>query len=257
MIKFHFAFDKTKKSVQLKKILLKKYKNFLPNKAQYIIVGGGDGFMLETIKKYFTYNIPFYGINCGTFGFLMNSYKTSNLENNILKAKKTIINPLQIVNYNNKKKSIIAINEISFFRQSKQTVSIKIKLNQKVLIHKLIGDGVLISTPAGSTAYNFSAGGPVLSLNSGKLALTPISLFRPRRWPSRVVENTSKFEIINLDYKKRPIALVADNIEIRNIKSARIISNNKIKINLLHFGKKNLEERINKEQKKYNKIIRR
>ena len=96
-----------------------------------------------------------------------------------------------------------------------------------------------------------------MSLNSGKLALTPISLFRPRRWPSRVVENTSKFEIINLNYKKRPIALVADNIEIRNIKSARIISNKKIKINLLHFGKKTIEERINKEQKKYNKIIRR
>jgi NAD+ kinase len=251
MTKFHFIFDKTFKANKLKKILLKKYKSFPPVSSNCIIVGGGDGFMLETIKKYIKFKKPFYGINCGSIGFLMNEYKNYNLIKSFKTAKKIILNPLQVINCNKKKKSILAINEISFFRQSRQTVSLKIKLNKKILIKKLIGDGVLISTPAGSTAYNYSAGGPVLSLKSGKLALTPISLFRPRRWKYTTFNNKSEFEIINLNSKKRPVALVADNVEIRNIQSAKIISNNNIKISLLHNAGKTLEQRIIKEKKNY------
>ena len=146
--------------------------------------------------------------------------------------------------YQKIKKKIIAINEISLFRQSKQTASIKIELKKKTVIKKLTGDGVLISTPAGSTAYNSSVYGPILSLNSGKLAITPISPFRPRKWKGKVVSNNSTIKITNLDPKKRPIAAVADNIETRNIKSLSVKVNKKIKLTLLYDSKHSLEKRI-------------
>jgi NAD+ kinase len=251
MIKFHFTFDKTQKSQSLKKKLLKKYKNISPKIADVIIVGGGDGYMLNSLKKYIKFKKPFYGINCGTFGFLMNNFIYKNLEKKVANAKLSIINPLQIINYNNnKKKNIIAINDISLFRQTKQTVSLKINVENKTIIKKLIGDGVIISTPAGSTAYNLSVGGPILSLNSGKLTVTPISPFRPRRWKGKIISNKSKVKIINLDSKKRPIALVADNIEVRDIKTLTLKSDNNISLSLLHDKNKTLEKRIKIEQNK-------
>lgn len=185
----------------------------------------------------------------------MNRFKNYNLFREIDNSKKIIINPLQIINLNNNKKKIIAINEISFFRQSKQTASIKVKINNKVVINKLTSDGILVSTPAGSTAYNYSAGGSVLALNSGKLTLTPINQFRPRKWTGRSISNKSLLEIINLNPNKRPLALVADNVEIRNIKKVKIINNNKIKIHLLYSKNKTLEQRIllEKKRKKINR----
>ena len=145
-------------------------------------------------------------------------------------------------------KSLIAINEISLFRQSKQTAIISIQNKNKTIIKKLIGDGVIISTPAGSTAYNLSVNGPILSLNSGKLAITPISPFRPRRWKGKIVNFKDEIKIFNLDYKKRPVAAVADNIEIRNIKSISIKVDTKINIKLLHDRKTSLSKRIRLEQ---------
>ena len=205
MIKFHFTFDKNKKSQNLKKKLLKNYNNNSPKISDVIIVAGGDGFMLHSFKKYVKFKKPFYGINCGTYGFLMNRYTSENLERKISKAKKTIINPLKINSSNNKvyKKSLIAFNEISLFRQTKQTASLKLEVGKKILIKKLIGDGVLISTPAGSTAYNLSVHGPILSLNSGKLAVTPISPFRPRRWKGKIVSDKVLIKLTNLDPKKK------------------------------------------------------
>ena len=145
-------------------------------------------------------------------------------------------------------KSLIAINEVSLFRQSKQTASISIKNKNKIIIKKLIGDGVIISTPAGSTAYNLSVNGPILSLNSGKLAITPISPFRPRRWTGKIVNFKDVIKIFNLDYKKRPVAAVADNIEIRNVKSLTVKVDTKINIKLLHDKKTSLSKRIRLEQ---------
>ena len=251
MNKLHFIFDETKKAQQLKKLIFKNYKNYSVKNCKAIIVGGGDGFMLSNLKKYSKLKKPFYGINCGTFGFLMNNYVVKKIEDKIFKAKKTLINPLEMSFKNNK---IIAINEISFYRQSKQTTSIKIEIGKKTIIKKLIGDGVLISTPAGSTAYNLSANGPVLSLNSGKLAITPISPFRPRRWKGKTVSNKSIIKITNLDYKKRPISAVADNVEIKNIKSVSVKVNKSIKLNLLFDPNRSLFKRIKKEQVKINKI---
>ena len=254
MTKFHFTFDKTKKSQLLKKKILKKYVNNSPKKSDVIIVAGGDGFMLNSLKKYVKFKKPFYGINCGTYGFLMNKYLSHNLERKIFKAKKTIINPLQIISSNNKvyKNGLIAFNEISLFRQTKQTASLEIKIGKKTLIKKLIGDGVLVSTPAGSTAYNQSVNGPILSLNSGKLAITPISPFRPRRWKGKIVSNISKIKLINNDPKKRPVAAVADNIEIRNIKILDIKVNKNINLILLHDPERSLVKRIKIEQLRKN-----
>ena len=189
--------------------------------------------MLKTIKKLYEYNKPFYGVNCGSVGFLLNKFTSQRIIERINKAKPTMIYPLQIKAISKAKKinSLLAINELSILRQSKQASLIQIKINQKILIKKLIGDGILLSTPAGSTAYNLSVNGPILLLK--KLAITPISPFRPRRWKGKVVTDRAQIFIKNLDPKKRPIAAVADNNEIRNIVSIKASVKKKIKFKLL------------------------
>ena len=254
MKKIHFTFDKNLKSQKLKKIILKKYNNFSPTKSDLIMVAGGDGYMLSILKKYYKYKKPFYGINCGSFGFLMNKYNYKDLYKKIKKSKKTTINPLVLVtNIKNKlKKKIIAINEVSLFRQSRQTALLNLKIGKKTIIKKLIGDGVLVSTPAGSTAYNLSVHGPILSLNSKKLAVTPISPFRPRRWKGKTISDKSTIIIKNLSPQKRPVAASADNFEIRNIKSLSIKIDKSIKINLLYDKDRTLTKRIKIEQLRKN-----
>jgi len=235
MKKYHFTFDRIKKNKKIKKILLNKYKNYPPHLSNVIIVLGGDGFMLQTLKKYEKYNKPFYGINSGTFGFLMNKYKTFNIDNAISKTKLFLISPLEMkaLTRFGKTFSAIAINEVSLLRHTRQTASLQIMNNKKILIKKLICDGVLVSTPAGSTAYNLSVSGPILSLNSKKVAVTPISPFRPRRWRGKIVSSSSKIKIKNLNIHKRPVSAVADNFEVRNVKSVKIKINNEIKFKLL------------------------
>ena len=251
MNKFFFTFDTTKKAQILKKRLLKIYKNYAAGKAEAIIVGGGDGFMLQTLKKFVKYKKPFFGINCGTFGFLLNQNSETNLEKRIKYSKKIELNPLEIkINKKDGIKKLLAINELSLFRQSKQTASLQIKLNNKIILKKLIGDGLIVSTPAGSTAYNLSVSGPILSLDSNKIAITPISPFRPRRWKGKTVTNINLIKILNLNTKKRPVAAVADNIETRDIKSVSIKINKKIKFNLLYDKNRSLEKRIKSEQLK-------
>ena len=248
--RIHFAIDKTIKSNSFKKKLLKKYKNYPPNISSVIVVIGGDGFMLQTLKKFQKYRRPFYGMNKGTYGFLMNKFKIKNIHKNILKAKPVVISALEMhaVTKNNIKKYAIAINEVSLLRQSRQAAALKIENNNKTLIKKLICDGVLVSTPAGSTAYNLSVHGPILSLYSKKLAVTPISPFRPRRWKGRIVNFNSQIKIKNLNLKKRPISVVADNIEVRNIKKVKIKINNLIKFRLLYDGNNSLTKKIKLEQ---------
>ena len=176
----------------------------------------------------------------------MNKYKPNKIIQRINKSKVISISPLQVKtnNTNGRKNSFFAINELSILRQSKQTAFLKIKTNKKLLVKKLIGDGVLISTPAGSTAYNLSINGPILSLNSKKLAITPISPFRPRRWKGKIVVDTARILIRNIDPKKRPVAAVADNNEIRNISGVSIMSNKKIKFKLLFNSGESLFKKI-------------
>ena len=248
--KFHFVFDKTNKANQQKKKLLRKFKNCALHEADIIVVLGGDGFMLQTLKKLGKFNKPFYGINMGTYGFLMNKFKTRKFIENLSKSRPITISALQMVvkTKNNITKKGIAINEISMFRQSKQAATIQIKKGKKIIMKKLYSDGVLVATPAGSTAYNLSVHGPILSLNSKKLAITPISPFRPRRWKGTIVSDKSVISISNLNTKKRPVSVVADNVEFRNVKNIKIYINHKIKFNLLYDSKNSLNKKIKIEQ---------
>ena len=243
-INLHILADKTPKAQKLRKFLIKSYRNFPAKASDYVVVIGGDGFMLECLKKYQKFKKPFYGINTGNRG--------GNLISKIRKSSEIFLFPLEAkIKTQNKVKKIIAINEVSVFRQSKQTTLLEIQLNKKIKIKGLVGDGILVATPAGSTAYNLSAKGPILNLESKYLAVTPISPFKPRGWRGTTVSNQSKILIKNLDTKKRPVSAVADNIEIKNIKSVEIKLNKSKKFVLLYNKKFGLKERNLAEQSKF------
>ena len=241
--------DKNSKSLNIKKKIIKNFKNYPMNKPNVVIVIGGDGFMLQTLKKNKKSKKLFYGINSGNYGFLMNRFSDKLLTKNIFKAKSIYIYPLEMsVTTNNKVRKVIAINEVSILRQSRQAANLSIKNNGKYVIKKLVSDGVLVSTPAGSTAYNLSVHGPILSLNSKKISIAPISAFRPRRWAGKIVSDKSKVVITNLNPKKRPISAVADNVEVRNAKKIIIKVQTKIKFNLLYDKNTSLQKKIKLEQ---------
>ena len=250
MTKLQIISDKNTKSSKIKKLLVKKLNQEKFKKDNLIIVIGGDGFMLETLKKNKNLKKRFYGINSGNYGFLMNKYSSKNIIKNLLNANMISNSPLEMVvkNKNNQKKKSLAINEVSVLRQSRQAASLSIKHGSKQIIKNLVADGVLVSTPAGSTAYNLSVHGPILSLNSKKLSIAPISPFRPRRWKGKIVGDKLKITITNLNPIKRPISAVADNLEVRNAKSISIQTNNKIKFNLLYDKNRSLQKKIKIEQ---------
>jgi NAD+ kinase len=246
----HFVIDNTNKAKPFRNKIHKKYKNYPPKTSDVMVVLGGDGFMLQTLKKYQKYDKPFYGMNRGTFGFLMNKFKFKNIRKNISRSKLVSISPLevQVTTKKNKIISAFAINEVSLLRQSRQTASLQILSSKKVIIKRLISDGVIVSTPAGSTAYNLSVHGPILSINSKKIAVTPISPFRPRRWKGKILPSSALIKIINLNIKKRPVSVVADNLEVRNIKKVTIKTNNSIKFKLLYDRNNSLTKKIKLEQ---------
>ena len=242
--------DKNKKSSKIKNLLLKKIKSDHLKKENLIIVIGGDGFMLQTLKKNKNSNKLFYGINSGNYGFLMNKFSSKDIIKNLFKSNMISISPLEMIvkTKNNQIKRSIAINEVSVLRQSRQAASLSIKQGSRQIIKKLVSDGVLVSTPAGSTAYNLSVHGPILSLNSKRLSISPISPFRPRRWKGKIVSDKSRINIKNLNSKKRPISAVADNIEVRNAKNITVKTNQKIKFNLLYDRNRSLQKKIKIEQ---------
>jgi NAD+ kinase len=250
MIKTIIISDKNKKSQKIKNILDRIIKSNSIKKKRLIIVIGGDGFMLQTLKKNKNSLNLFYGINSGNYGFLMNKFSSKNIINNLNKSKMVSISPLEMLVKNKKNilKKCLAINEVSILRQSRQAASLSIKNKEKYIIKKLICDGVLISTPAGSTAYNLSVYGPILNLNSKKISIAPISAFRPRRWRGKIVSDKVNITIKNLNPIKRPVSAVADNIEVRNAKSVVVKTNNKIKFNLLYDTNKSLQKKIKLEQ---------
>ena len=242
--------DKNKNSETIKSKLEKKIKTSSLQKSEIIIVIGGDGFMLQTLKKFHKFKKPFYGINSGDYGFLMNKFNSKKDLKNFAKTDLIKISPLQmnVKNKFGKIKKSIAINEISILRQSRQAASISIKNGSRFIIKKLRGDGLLVSTPAGSTAYNLSVHGPILNLNSNKLAISPVSPFRPRRWKGKIISNKSKINIKNLNPKKRPISAVADNVEVRNAVEIKIKQDKKIIFNLLYNKNNSIEKKIKIEQ---------
>ena len=249
MIKTYVCSDKNSNSIRIKKKIEKKIFQSNIKKSNFILVIGGDGFMLQVLKKYYKYNKPFYGINSGDYGFLMNKFSKKNFLKFLSKKDLIKISPLNMTvkNVSGKIKKSIAINEVSVLRQSRQAASISIRNGSKYLIKKLRGDGLLVSTPAGSTAYNLSVHGPILNLNSNKLAISPVSPFRPRRWKGKIVSNKSNIVIKNLNPKKRPISAVADNVEVRNAVEIKISENKKIVFKLLYNKNKSIEKKIKLE----------
>lgn len=219
-------------------------------KPDVIIALGGDGFMLHTLHRYIDKDIPIYGMNCGTVGFLMNEYRASGLTERLSVSRPTPINPLEMEAIDNKGKSHkeIAFNEVSLLRKTRQAAKLKIIIDGQERMGEMTCDGVLVSTPAGSSAYNSSVGGPIIPLKIWLLAITPISPFRPRRWrgallPDKVV---IRFEV---KYpKKRPVNAVADFHEVENVQSVEIKKNLKREVTLLFDPGHSLEERILKEQ---------
>jgi NAD+ kinase len=249
MNKLLIVSDKNFKSQQIKQILLKILKREKVYRTNLVIVIGGDGFMLQTLKKNKNSNKSFYGINSGNYGFLMNKFSRKLIIKNLLKAKSISISPLEMtVNSKNNIKKYLAINEVSILRQSRQAANLSVKNNFRYIIKHLVSDGVLVSTPAGSTAYNLSVHGPILNLNSKKISIAPISPFRPRRWRGKIVSDKSKIIITNLNPKKRPISAVADNVEIRNAKKIIIKIQSKVKFNLLYDASSSLQKKIKLEQ---------
>ena len=242
--------DKNQRSLKMKSIIKKKINQNKVKRSNITIVIGGDGFMLQTLKKNRKSKKFFYGVNSGNYGFLMNKFSPKNIISNLNKAKMISISPLEMVVRNNKNqtKKHIAINEVSILRQSRQAASLSIHYGSKQIIKRLVSDGVLVSTPAGSTAYNLSVHGPILSLNSKRLSISPISPFRPRRWKGKIVSDKSKINIKNLNSKKRPISAVADNVEVRNAKNIVVKTNQKIKFNLLYDKNRSLQKKIKIEQ---------
>ena len=205
--------------------------------------------MLQTLKKNKNTNKFFYGINSGNYGFLMNKFSKKFLIKNINRSNLITISPLEMIVSGKKKvRKCLAINEVSILRQSRQAANLSIKTNSNFIMRKLVSDGVLVSTPAGSTAYNLSVNGPILNLNSKKISIASISAFRPRRWNGKIVSDKTKITITNLDSIKRPVSAVADNLEFRNARKIVIHVKKNIKFSLLYDMNASLQKKIKLEQ---------
>jgi NAD+ kinase len=215
-----------------------------------IVVLGGDGFMLQTMHRFIDRKTPLYGMNCGTVGFLLNNYASQTLMQRLLAARPVCLFPLSMYArcVNGKEVEALAINEVSLFRESRQAAKIRITVDHVTRIHELVGDGILVATPAGSTAYNFSAGGPIIPLSANVLALTPIAPFRPRRWRGALLEHDASITFDVLNPHKRPVSAVADFTEVRDVSAVFVSEQRKISFTLLFDPEHNLEERIRMEQ---------
>ena len=230
--------------------LEKRYGAVTPAQADIVVALGGDGLMLQTLHRNIRRGTPIYGMNLGTIGFLMNTYKEAGLLQRLKKARQVTMTPLrmQAINTRGRASEVIAINEVSLLRSSRQTARIAVSIDGKKRLSDLYCDGALVATPAGSTAYNLSAHGPILPLGAGLLALTPINAFRPRRWRGALLPRHSRVEFTILDPRKRPVAAAADSVEIPNVAKVTVTEATDIRLTLLFDPEHDLEERILKEQ---------
>lgn len=230
--------------------LVEKYGDCPPEEADCIIALGGDGLMLRTLHRFMDAGKPIYGMNRGSVGFLMNQYRETGLRKRIAEAKPSIVHPLLMhaVNVRGDEFSAHAINEVSLLRQTSQIAKLRILVNGQERMPELVTDGVLVSTPAGSTAYNLSANGPILPLDAPLMALTPISAFRPRRWHGALLPDAAKVRIEVLEAPKRSVSVVADHDEFRDLAYVDIEMDHATNLVLLHDPGHSLEERILREQ---------
>ena len=230
--------------------LVKHYGNITPAKADVVVALGGDGLMLQTLHKFMQSGKPIYGMHRGTVGFLMNDFHEKKLRERLNAATITVIHPLvmRARDVSGGKHEYHAINEVSLFRQSYQAARLRIMIDGKERLAELTADGVMVATPAGSTAYNLSAQGPIIPIDAPLLALTPISPFRPRRWHGALLPNTARVTVEVLDPDKRPVAAVADHDEVRSVRVVDIRMDEKIAIKMLFDPGHSLDERILREQ---------
>lgn len=220
------------------------------DRAEVVVALGGDGFMLETLHDYMAAGLAIYGMNKGSVGFLMNDYVEEGLLERIAMAERSVIHPLRMTATDTRGEvhKALAINEVSLLRQTRQAAKLKISIDGKVRLPELACDGVMIATPAGSTAYNLSAHGPIIPLDARVLALTPISAFRPRRWRGALLSHNAQVTFEILEAQKRPVSAVADNLEVRNVLSVQIAEDREISLAMLYDAGRSLEERVLAEQ---------
>lgn len=230
--------------------LTAKYGNADPNDADVIVALGGDGLMLQTLHQFMDKRIPIYGMNRGSVGFLMNEFQDNDLPGRLNAAEMTTLHPLKmdVTVLDGTTHSALAINEVALLRETYQAAKIRITVDGKERMPEMICDGVLVATPAGSTAYNFSAQGPIIPIGGELLALTPISAFRPRRWRGALLPHTADVRFEILEAKKRPVSAVADHIEVRNVVDVRVAEDRSTKLLMLFDEGHNLDERILREQ---------
>jgi NAD+ kinase len=230
--------------------LARRYGEVSEPEAEVVVALGGDGFMLETLHRNLGAERPIYGMNQGSVGFLMNEYNEDGLTERIAAAERAVIHPLVMVARDAEGIShrALAINEVSMLRQTRQTAKLRISIDGTVRLAELFCDGVLVSTPAGSTAYNLSAHGPIIPLESRVLALTPISAFRPRRWRGALLPHTAKVSIEVLESEKRPVSAVADNFEVRDVVKVDVAEDRGMRLYMLFDAGRSLEERVLAEQ---------
>ncbi|MEY3905329.1 MAG: inorganic polyphosphate/ATP-NAD kinase [Pseudomonadota bacterium] len=220
--------------------------------ADLVVALGGDGFMLQTLHSMLGRGriVPVFGMNLGTVGFLMNDWRDADLDDRIAKAKSFGVSPLRMdaETIDGERVAIPAINEVSLLRETRQTAKLEVEVNGRVVLDELVCDGVLVATPAGSTAYNFSAQGPILPLDSPLLALTPISPFRPRRWRGAILPDSATVQFRVLDAVKRPVSAVADQQEVRDVALVRVTSDPATRLTLMFDPEHALDDRIAMEQ---------
>ena len=249
-MKFHFIASENPEAKEALKVLIKRYNQTKLELSDVIIAIGGDGMLLKALRNSIEKNKPVFGLNKGNVGFLMNELSFDNLENRIQTARKVKMHPLFMSAHkiNGNIFTELAVNEVSILRQTHQAAHLKITVDKKERLNELVCDGILVSTPIGSTAYNLSARGPIIPLNANILALTPISSFRPRRWRGALLPQRVRIRIEVLNFDTRPVSATADNVEARDIKYIEISTDKTKKLTILHDSDHSLDERIMKEQ---------
>ncbi len=249
-VKFAFAASRSPNGQAAIKDLEAKYGSRPIEDADVIVALGGDGFMLQTMHRNMDNPKPIYGMNRGSVGFLLNEYNEDDLEERLAKAESVELHPLRMKAYREAGTSqeALAINEVSVLRQTRQAAKLRISIDGQVRIEELICDGCMLSTPAGSTAYNMSAHGPILPIGTGVLALTPVSAFRPRRWKGAILPSGARVKFEMLEEFKRPVSAVADATEVRDVNEVEVWEDSEISLNLLFDAGHSLEERILREQ---------
>ena len=249
-MKIHFYTADTPQAQEGENSLIKRYGNTSLDKADIVVALGGDGLMLRALHDSIEHKKPVFGMNRGSVGFLLNEYREENLLERLQKAQPVRINPLRMRATTTDKKvhDALAINEVSLLRETRQTAKLRIKIDNVTRLEELSCDGIIVATPAGSTAYNLSAYGPIIPLSAGIMALTPLSAFRPRRWRGALLPLSSRIMLEILEAAKRPVSAVADFTEIRDVETVEIWRDMAVEVSLLFDPEMNLDERIIKEQ---------